>query len=515
MLLVAVAVEAANAVLLVAVVVTAEAVGAAPVVLLVAVVVEAANAVLLVAVAVEVANAVLLVAVAVEAANAVLLVAVAEGNIHKPKLSTSLLHFEKAGKHLFFAPDIPDWIVVNQNSAILLFSCDGIRSEEEIFSSFDLHGQIREDVLRLFQLALSRGILQGNRPKTTMQPPTMRDNPAKVGKGSLGSVHIKLTNECNLRCKYCYASSGKSSGIMSLDVLRRISKEVAEISEPVEYLLSGGEPLLHPDALTFAEVASNAGNAVHLLTNGMLIDNNDTARRISATTKIVKISVDGSTEAVHALSRGKGNLDAINKAIDLLDHHGANVMVSMTVSKKNAHDIANMSAKYGARLTLQPLFKAGRGKGKTNQALTGEEYYRAMDEVDGIAPMGRVAQVVEGLRGRGVKKCALADREISISETGDVYPCQLLYAPEFLAGNIHQSALKDIYFTSPVLEKMRSVNVDTLDECSKCPIRLLCAGGCRARDYYESGSVETVGEFCEYEKLALINGILDSSAFDA
>jgi len=480
-----------------------------------AVLAVAANAGLLVVVLVEAVNAVLSAPVAAEAAYAVLSAPVAGGNILLPKLATSLLHFEKAGKHLFFAPNIPNWIVANKNSAILLFSCDGTRTDEEIFSSFNLQGQMREDVIRLFKLALSRGILQGNYPNATTQPSTAPDNFTEVGKGSLRSVHIKLTNECNLRCKYCYATSGKPSDTMSLDVLRRVAKEVAEISESVEYLLSGGEPLLHPHALTFAEAVFSSGNAVHLLTNGVLINNDETARRVAATTNIVKISVDGSTEAIHALSRGKGNLDAVNKAIDLLDRHGANVMVSMTVSKKNMHDLANMSARYGSRLTLQPLFKAGRGKGKTNEALTGEEYYRAMDEVDGIAPMGRVAQVVEGLRGRGVKKCALADREISISETGEVYPCQLLHAPEFLAGNVYTSSLGDIYFTSPVLKKMRSINVDTLDECSKCPIRLICAGGCRARDYYESGSVETVGEFCEYEKLALINGILDSSAFDA
>ncbi len=58
------------------------------------------------------------------------------------------------------------------------------------------------------------------------------------------------------------------------------------------------------------------------------------------------------------------------------------------------------------------------------------------------------------------------------------------------------------------------MNVDTIDECSKCPVRLLCAGGCRARDYFETGDVALVGEFCEFEKLAFINGIIDFSNFD-
>jgi len=267
--------------------------------------------------------------------------------------------------------------------------------------------------------------------------------------------------------------------------------------------------------LEFAEEVARAGNDVHLLTNGVLIDNDEVARRIAATTKLVKISIDGSTEAIHSISRGKGNFNKVTKAVDLLERNQANVLVAMTVTKKNAHDIANMSARYGSRLTLQPLFKAGRGKGTASMALSGEEYYRAMDDVDSVAPMGNLARVLEGIRGRGVKKCALADREISISETGDVYPCQLLHASEFLAGNILINSLADIYFNSVILRQMRSLNVDAIDGCSRCPIRLICAGGCRARDFYESGSVETAGEFCEYEKLAFINGILKYSNFDA
>jgi len=438
-------------------------------------------------------------------------------NIPKPALATGLLHFEKAGKHLFFVPEFPNWLVVNKNSAYLLFSCDGKRTEDEILDAVSLDGQMRDDAKALFKEARSRGILKGCIPIQIVDErlAACSCTPRNTKQtGLLRSVYLKLTDECNLRCKYCYAGSGKPSDTLNFDVLKRLLKEVAEISPTVEYVLSGGEPLLHPQALDFAEQAFAAGNAVQILTNGALITTDEQARRIAAVTNLVKISIDGTTDAIHSISRGKDNFDQVVNGVELLIKHGANVQVAMTVTKKNVHDLANMSARWGSRLALQPLFKAGRGKGKTNVALTGEEYYRAMDEVENIAPMGNVAAVLEGLRGRGVKKCALADREISISETGDVYPCQLLHAPEFLAGNIHKDSLPDIYFKKPVLNKLRKVNVDTIEECSKCPIRLICAGGCRARDYYESGSIETVGEFCEYEKLAFINGLLDYSVIE-
>jgi radical SAM protein with 4Fe4S-binding SPASM domain len=465
---------------------------------------------------VAVVNAVAVIIARVAVVNAVLVTIVAAANSNT-ELANGLLHFEKAGKHLFFAPEIPDWLVVNQNSAYLLFSCDGARTEDQILDSVGLRGDLRQDGRKLFEEARGHGILKAGVPATTTAecPDGRLPSPGETGKSPsvLRSIYLKLTNECNLRCKYCYAGSGKPSEVLSNDALKRILNEASEISPVVEYVLTGGEPLLHPYALDFAEEAFSAGNAVHILTNGALV-NEDMARRIAKATNLVKISIDGTTEAIHSISRGKGNFDQIIRGVELLIEQGANVQVAMTVTKKNVHDLANMSARWGSRLTLQPLFKAGRGKGKSNIALTGEEYYRAMDEVENIAPMGNIVSMLEGLRGRGVKKCALADREISISETGDVYPCQLLHAPEFLAGNIHTDSLPNIYFKSPVLDRVRKVNVDTIEECSQCPIRLICAGGCRARDYYESGSIETVGEFCEYEKLAFINGLLDYSKID-
>jgi radical SAM protein with 4Fe4S-binding SPASM domain len=124
--------------------------------------------------------------------------------------------------------------------------------------------------------------------------------------------------------------------------------------------------------------------------------------------------------------------------------------------------------------------------------------------------MGMIARTLESIRGRGVRRCAMAEREISISESGDVYPCQLLHSSEFKAGNIRERPLSEIYYEAPVFNRLRNITVDTLGKCSTCQLRYICGGACRARDFYEVGSIEEVGEFCEYEREAFINGIFDS-----
>ena len=432
--------------------------------------------------------------------------------MERPILSAGLLYFEKAGKHLFFVPDIPNWLVVNQNGAILLFRCKGNSSSREILDSLALSGRTRQEAEALMREARFRGVLTDSIESEQKKPSLDSQNSSKEII-NLRSLYIKLTNRCNLKCKYCYANSGISTVELDMETLKRILKEAGSVSKKLEIVLSGGEPLLNKNTLDFAEEIVSAGHDAQLLTNGTLISSSDIAKRISKTFKLIKISIDGSTDSIHSLSRGPENFDKVTNGINLLIENGGNVQAAMTVTKLNIHNLAEMSDKYRSRLTLQPMFKAGRGKSETDISITGEEYYNAMNAVDNIAPMGNVAAVLEGLRGRGVKRCALAEREISIAEDGNVYPCQLLHLPEYLSGNIYNSSVEEIYNNSPVLSGLRKLNVDTIEGCSTCAIRLICAGGCRARSYYESGRLDVSGEFCQYEKLAFINGLLDYSNF--
>ncbi len=422
------------------------------------------------------------------------------------KLADGVVYVERAGKHLFLQPESPDWVVVNQNGAILLSRCNGATMEEMLGHASE---SVWEQASVLFAEALSRGVLVNISADTKAEALKIVRGKQREVPQKLSMVHLKLTNQCNLGCSYCYAHSGKRSNVLSWGDLEMIARDIAALSDSVAYVLSGGEPLLHPSALDFAEKVKAAGNRVHLLTNGTLIDGVN-AERIAAATDVVKISLDGSSDAVHSATRGKSNFARVTRAIELLLGYGANVVVAMTVTKANCGDIAAMVARYGSRLVLQPLFKAGRASAADDLALTGIEYYRALAAVEGVAPMGAVGEKLKSLRGRGVRRCAMAEREISIAETGDVYPCQLLHEDRFRAGNVRERSVGEIYSTSPVFAKMRQISVDTLGKCSACVVRYLCGGACRARDLFEAGSEELVGEFCSYEREALLSGIFES-----
>jgi radical SAM protein with 4Fe4S-binding SPASM domain len=422
-----------------------------------------------------------------------------------PKLNNKLFYANKNEKHLFLNPSLPDWIVVNENGAVVLTLCDGTRSDGDVErAAAKLGGLTRNEVSTFLARAAEHGIMEHEQVTHVASPNCDNDELP------LRTVHFKLTNRCNFQCLYCYAESGKSLvNPLPFAEIKRVVDEALDLSSSVVFELSGGEPMLHPDFFAIAEYISTRTKNSILLTNGSLVSNKN-AKRIVTSFQLIKISLDGSTDEINAVTRGKRTFKKVKRAIKLLRHEGANVMVSMTVNKANIDDIPKMVSEFGNILTFAPMFQAGRGKGN-DLYITGEEYYHALANVTGVNPLSSLNETLAHGRRKRVTRCAMASSEISIADDGSVYPCQLLHEPEFCAGNVRSQSLQEIY-GSERFRELRQVNIFSIAECRECPIRYLCAGACRARSYFECGSIHVSGGFCAYEKLAYVNGLLDAAA---
>ena len=422
----------------------------------------------------------------------------------KLKLPTYIKRIEKDDKILFFNPKIPAWLVTNKNGAFLLSLCDGNNTVSDIVDAIAETKGIDEaaKAKQFFDEAIVSGVFDD---------PISSSLPIKQEKQSLNLVQLSISRNCNLNCKYCYATDRVENNYpqMVLDDYIRVVDDITSFSEGTDFTITGGEPLLNKDVFKIAQYIRSKHSSVDILTNGTLISPSN-INDIKQSFDKVSISIDGSTKEKHEFFRGKGSYNKTMRAIELLDENEIPCRLSMTVNRLNIDDVENMAAQYGNRLSFQPLFPAGNAKKSDEDlSITGKEYYEVLKNAFGVNPMGYCESTLSAARQKRRCKCAVGGTELSISETGDIYPCQLLHYPQFLIGNIHKDKISELFETSPVIKQCSEMVVDNIEGCSSCFLKYVCGGACRARAFHECGNILTCGSFCEYEKLSFVNGIFE------
>ncbi len=324
---------------------------------------------------------------------------------------------------------------------------------------------------------------------------------------TLHCVHLSLSSECNLHCKYCYAAERIESKHprLTLDDYKRLVDGLRDMTDDLTITITGGEPLLNPLWQPVSSYCKSRGCKMLLLSNGLLI-NEDNALFIRDTFDLVTLSIDGPTPETHLMTRGD-NYDQVMRAVKILERHSIDYTLSMTVTRLNIDQVEAMARRFGSRLNYAPLFPVS-DLAHDQLSITGRQYYEALAGAFGVNPLGYCESSLDMSKCLQNRKCAIGDNEISISPTGDVYPCQLLHIDQLLAGNVHDLSIKEIYHDSPVLQRCAALDVDNIEKCRDCAIRYICGGACRARGYYETGRIEATGDFCDYELNAFLDGIV-------
>lgn len=321
----------------------------------------------------------------------------------------------------------------------------------------------------------------------------------------LATVYLNITQGCNLRCPHCYiAADTTTPNEMSTGRIGKLMDEIAELSRPSSILVfSGGEPTMRRDLCDLLFLAKKKGFEVHLLTNGTLLSQS-MARKLAPFCDQIAVSLDGSTKQVHEKMRGSKTYGKTIACIHMLLAMGINVKVMASITSINWADIPailDIPAITPNMLSLSPFTPVGRG-GKNQYLTPSNDQLKAVQD----AIYARTRQKVkecgiesndENKRTKGSSSCGVATRIISISSTGDVYPCHFFHHDDFKAGNVNYMSLKQIYLQAPQLAQFRSLRISEFTGCSTCPIQSECGGGCRASAFWIYGSVKHHDAICE------------------
>lgn len=307
----------------------------------------------------------------------------------------------------------------------------------------------------------------------------------------ISSLILRITETCNLRCTYCYASRGQQ-GHMAEELALRAVALCCPPGGSLRVQFTGGEPLLNLELLEAVYAFGRAtGRRLRLAvqTNGTLLTAG-TCRRLAAIDCAVGVSLDGLPPAnsCRLLPDASPSFPAAVQGIRELGQVGLRCNLTTVVTRTNARDLGQLpdlalwlGNVSGVGLDLfRPL---GRGSGQ--ELLPSEE-----DLTLGLTELVRKTRSLQAagvpfrLRELGrLKKRALfgscglycyaqTERSLCIDKNGSCWPCSSLAGdPSYYLGE-----LGDTLPTRP-----RSLlDLDAPESCRDCGSFALCGGGCPA-----------------------------------
>jgi len=343
-----------------------------------------------------------------------------------------------------------------------------------------------------------------------------------------------FTNMCNLNCKHCYQDAGPSATPdeltleEKLDLVDRLANSGVKI--PV---LSGGEPLIHPDFFPVLERMVSKGMFAAAASNATTITK-EVARRLKETgLNYVEISLDSVNHEKHDEFRGvAGTWQQTVEGIKNCVEAGIFTAVATVFTKNTIDEVDKMvdfTASIGAQRFIHFNFvPTGRGSGIADQDLAPEEREEILKklfkkrrkagiEVLSTAPqyarvcieqtlgvnrdpdyvyvesLGKNASqyFVESpthfsmIRDHGrpdvppqaIKGCGAGRLFCCIQPNGGVTPC--MFIPSWVMGNLREESFEAIWermVAQPCFTDRESLE----GNCGECSYRYVC-GGCRAR----------------------------------
>lgn len=157
---------------------------------------------------------------------------------------------------------------------------------------------------------------------------------------------FELTANCNFNCRMCYVHNCSKKALLQetagADRWVRLLRQCAE--KGLTYaLITGGEPLVHPEFERIYDELSGQKILTTLNTNGYLMD----AERIrffkeKPPTRI-NVTLYGTSNRIYEELCGvKDGFDVVSGNLDRLKESGFNVCLNLTVTKSNLSDLENL-----------------------------------------------------------------------------------------------------------------------------------------------------------------------------
>ena len=287
-------------------------------------------------------------------------------------------------------------------------------------------------------------------------------------------------------------------------------------------ILSGGEPLLHPDIFNISRRAKDLGFYVALSTNGTKISEANIKQIADMDYQYIGVSVDGIKDTHDQFRRVKGSFDQALRGIDLCLEQGIKVGLRFTLTQDNAHDfpalLQLMDDKHIDKFYLSHLNYGGRGnknrKDDAHFAMTRDamdllfktgydwlkagkdrEFVTGNNDADAVYFLHWVAKnfpdKVEHIKAKLEQWGGNASgvNVANIDNLGNVHPDTFWW--HYDLGNVKNRAFSEIWqdISDPLMAGLKQQPRPLQGRCASCHYQKICNGNTRVR------AAQTTGNF--------------------
>lgn len=324
-----------------------------------------------------------------------------------------------------------------------------------------------------------------------------------------------ITRRCNLRCVHCYSNSEARHypGELNWEQMVDVVDDLARFEVPA-VLLSGGEPMLHPQFFDLARLVRQRGLRLTVSTNGTMINEEVASQLKEIGVTYVGISLDGIGET-HDQFRGRqGTFEKVVGAFEACRSVGQKVGLRLTLTQHTIDDLDQIlqfiEDKEIDRVCFYHLVYSGRGgdltdvkhedvrvaidkimdwtrlwveRGRPREVLTVDQpvdgaYMLMRMKKENAASFSSVKELLEW-NGGGRNSSGIGIGNIDTQ--GNVHPDQFWQA--LTLGNVKERPFSEIWTQSedPTLLGLRDRLPRLQGRCEKCRFQSVCGGGFRVR----------------------------------
>ena len=339
---------------------------------------------------------------------------------------------------------------------------------------------------------------------------------------------LHVSHDCNLRCQYCFASTGDfgTGHRMTMDVetAKKAIDFVIERSgrrRNIEIDFFGGEPLMAMDTVKAAveyarslEKARGKNFRFTITTNGVLLSD-ENIEYINREMSNAVLSLDGRQEVNDAMRKtasGGGSYDMIlPKFQKLVSGRGdRDYYLRGTFTRHNrdfAADVLHIAGQGFRHVSIEPVV----GGPDCNYSFREEDLPGILEEYERLAgelvkrddvnffhfnvDLSQGPCVIKRLRG-----CGAGCEYVAITPEGDIYPChQFVGNQEYRMGSVHDGS-----FDLELSRKFAGLNIYTRPDCQDCWAKFYCSGGCSASNLLVNGDIKKPNRLgCEMQRKRL------------